>query len=369
MTETGKACIHALIRSAILLGFTLYILYLTEKGTLNYYIAPRMELYVKLAGLALYVLAVQQALHAYRTWRNRAITKTCDCSSTPAGGGWKHAAIYLFFLFPLMLGMFTPDTALGSKLADRKGINYAASSNLLNNKASFARGTTPEGQQPQVQQDSETASASITADNDRSQLSADHDNVPAEEEPNTNSNVSAGDTAPSESIADETLAQSEPPAGVTLSEEELEFLFPDSHALFAGYAQYARDVYNDEVIEVPEHSYTEVLTTLDLYKEQFIGKTIRISGFVYKPAELAEDQFAVSRYVMQCCSADASPYGVLSSYPRASSLSEDAWIEVTGTIKTTWLNETELLAIDVQQVRSIEEPSDPYVYPNFEFGL
>ncbi|GIQ68104.1 TIGR03943 family protein [Xylanibacillus composti] len=380
MSAASKAAIHAIIRSVILFGFTLYILYLSEKGALNYYIAPRMELYVKLAGLSLYALAVQQAFHAYRTWRKRTAIPSCDCSPAPAGGVWKHAAVYLFFLFPLMLGLFTPDTALGSKLVERKGMNYAASSNLQSGGASPSQGKRPEQQaapnaadQQREQQGNgqniDDAFPHSATESQDTQPGAADDAIPiAPQQDNRSGDAPEADAVqPPGSTLEAPVPDSEPTR--PLSDEELNALFPEDNVLFSGYAKYARSVYNHEVIEVPEHSYTEVLTTLDLYKEQFVGKTIRISGFVYKPAELATDQFAITRYAMQCCSADAAPYGVLSFYPRAATLVEDEWLEVTGTIRTAVMNDMELLALDVQQVRKIEEPSDPYVYPNFDFGF
>jgi len=370
MSEASKTSIHALVRAIILFGFTLYILYLNEQGTLNYYIAPRMELYVKLAGMALYALSIQQALHAYRSWKHRTVDQSCSsCSSAPQGTWWKHTGIYMFFLFPLALGLFTPDTALGSQLIERKGMNFAASSNLQSSAPkpnSAVLQDEADYQQPQTQpQQPEVPTTSGTVTDNTFQASDGSSSNDRDDHASSGDDTAASSMEQPDNQLIDDLTVSEG----SLTEEELALLFPEDNALFAGYAKYARTVYNDEIIEVPEHSYTEVLTTLDLYKHTFAGKSIRISGFVYKPDELESDQFAISRYAMQCCSADAAPYGVLSSYPRASSLEEDSWIEVTGTIQTTTMNETEVLAIEVLKVRSIEAPDDPYVYPNFDFGL
>ncbi|MFC5652470.1 TIGR03943 family putative permease subunit [Paenibacillus solisilvae] len=150
--------------------------------------------------------------------------------------------------------------------------------------------------------------------------------------------------------------------------EELNALFPYDETTKAN-ADYGKKLYIQDVISVPDNNFVETLTTLDLYRSAFIGKTIEISGFVFRQEGMDKNQFAVSRFVMNCCSADSVPYGLLIDYPRAAVYKNDAWIKVRGTLKEENFEGKKVSVLQAQQLQFIEEPDSPYVYPNYDFGL
>jgi uncharacterized repeat protein (TIGR03943 family) len=149
--------------------------------------------------------------------------------------------------------------------------------------------------------------------------------------------------------------------------DDLDALFPYD-PFTEVYAKYAKSIYANDIITVDEKSYTEILTTLDLYLDAFQGKTIELTGFVYRAEGMNEQQFAIGRFAMSCCSADASPYGVFSQFVQADQLLDDEWITVRGTISKTHFNDVEIMMIDVASVKKAQKPDEPYVYPNFDFG-
>jgi putative membrane protein len=61
MEEKRSLTLHYFLRAAILTGFALYIMFLVKTGNIVYYIAPRMVIYVKLAAIGFYIIAVYQA--------------------------------------------------------------------------------------------------------------------------------------------------------------------------------------------------------------------------------------------------------------------------------------------------------------------
>uniref|UniRef100_UPI003562176C TIGR03943 family putative permease subunit n=1 Tax=Cohnella sp. TaxID=1883426 RepID=UPI003562176C len=101
----------------------------------------------------------------------------------------------------------------------------------------------------------------------------------------------------------------------------------------------------------------------------FLGKTIEISGFVYRESGMGPQQFGISRFAVACCSADASPYGVMATFAGADELETDEWVSVTGTLGTTMYNDIEIIQIDIADFVRIPAPEDPYVSPDFDFGL
>jgi uncharacterized repeat protein (TIGR03943 family) len=100
-------------------------------GHINFYIAPRMQLYVVMAGIGLDLMALY---HGTRTFRKYAAGKRTSRSSvshySAASPLLRGVVINLFFVFPILLGFLTPDRALGSSLAAKKGINLGNAANF-----------------------------------------------------------------------------------------------------------------------------------------------------------------------------------------------------------------------------------------------
>ncbi|WP_052486912.1 DUF1980 domain-containing protein [Gordoniibacillus kamchatkensis] len=113
--------IHYLLRAAILFGFSTYIVYLVKTDNLVYFIAPRMQDYVKWTSVGLYAVAVFQAYTGIRSlWGDRA---ACGCGHPPSGSGLRSFVVYGLFAVPLLFGFLLPNVAMSSALADKKGMN------------------------------------------------------------------------------------------------------------------------------------------------------------------------------------------------------------------------------------------------------
>lgn len=300
---------HHLIRAAILTGFAMFIVYLDRTGEIILYIAPRMELYVKLSAIGLYAAAVYQVYAALqKRMGNR--TPGCDCEHehAPSPSIIKNIIIYGLFVFPLLLGFLVPTGTLGSALASKKGVSLSGS-------AAIER----------------TAAQSPT--------------TPIANENNTI-----------------------PPAAEQQTGDSLDALFPSDEYTEA-HAAYGKKLYSNSLITVPEKQFIETLTTLDLYREAFIGKEIEITGFVYREEDMGEERFAVSRFAMNCCSADALPYGLMINWPKAMDYVDDEWVSVKGTLTTSTYQGNEIITIEAVKLERIKAPESPYVYPDLDFGL
>lgn len=310
--------LHHSLKAVILLGFAVYIAYLVKTDLILLYIAPRMVDYVKYSAVAFYAVAAYQIYQAARTLRGTA-KDSCDCGHDhlPSPSLLKNTIVYGLFAFPLLVGFLLPDSTLGSSLAAKKGMNLSSSSS--------------------VKKDTQAADSSSPAQENGSA------------QPPTNAD---GSTSP------------DPGADTAASQEEL---FP-SDKFTEHYANYAKQLYSSDLIQVKEELFIETLTSVDLYLDRFIGKKLEITGFVYRQEEMKSNQFVVGRFSIQCCSADASPFGVLVEYERAPALADDSWVTVTGTIGKTSFNDMEIMVLKVEKVTKAEPSKNPYVYPNFDFG-
>ncbi|WP_337098130.1 TIGR03943 family putative permease subunit [Paenibacillus sp. YIM B09110] len=293
--------IHHLLRATILTGFAFFIVYLFQTDEMTLYIAPRMELYVKLSAIGLYAAAIYQ-IYAALQKRMGKQEADCDCEHDhePSPSIAKNTLIYGLFLLPLALGFLAPTGTLGSALAAKKGVSLSGS-------PSFERSDLITAPVPEV------------------------------------------DLAP------------------VSEEKKLDALFPyDEYTI--DHANYGKILYSQPAIEVPEKQFIETLTTLDLYREAFLGKEVVLSGFVYREDEMGKDRFAVSRFAMNCCSADALPYGLMIEWPKGNEYAADEWVSVKGTLKTTSYMDNEIITLEATKIERIEAPATPYVYPDLEFA-
>jgi putative membrane protein len=225
----------------------------------------------------------------------------------------------------LLLGFLLPNAVMGSSLAAKKGVNLSSSSLVkTSNNESGNRKTQIQTQDISLQE-------------------------------------------PSSDIIEETSESVESNNDTKLSDAEIEKLF--EYDIFTEfYAKFGMELYENDIIPIEEDIFIETLTTIDLFLDTFIGKKIQIIGFVHREDNMTDKQFVVSRFAIQCCSADAAPYGVLIEYDKANNFADDEWVKVIGTLSKTVFNDFEIMKLDVESIEKIEEPGAPYVYPNYDFG-
>ncbi|MBW5447494.1 TIGR03943 family protein [Cohnella sp. CFH 77786] len=310
---------HHFIRALILGGFAFYIIRLVRLDTLTLYIAPRMTIYVKLAAMGLYLVAAVQLYQAFRAWQGQKDAAACDCEHPPSESFWRSAAVYTLFAVPLLVGFITPDTTIGSAMAGKKGMNLSAASAVKPTNGVVPAPAASPSKAPPVEPSAE---------------------------PNGGES-SAGKPA-----------------------DNLDALFP-SDQFSEAYANYGKRIYRQPAIEVTEKSFMEILTTLDMFLDNFVGKKLTISGFVYRDETIAKDRFVLGRFAVQCCTADALPYGIMvsSGNLNANAYPNDTWLRITGTLEKTDYNGNQIMGLKLEKAEKIKPASDPYVYPDLDFGL
>ncbi len=123
------------------------------------------------------------------------------------------------------------------------------------------------------------------------------------------------------------------------------------------------DIRKSALIKVTEDNFTIVNTETYLFPEFYAGKEISMLGFVYKEPGMQPDQFALGRYVITCCSADASFAGFLCEYQNASDLKEGNWLTIRGTIKVGQYEGGEIPVIVISIFNEADQaPENPYIY-------
>lgn len=152
----------------------------------------------------------------------------------------------------------------------------------------------------------------------------------------------------------------------TANEPQQGGLFYSDDLFIKQYSAFAEQLYLQDPIIVKEETFLETISAIDFFMKPFRGKSIEISGFVYKQEDMADSQFVVARLGMDCCSADAMPYGFLVEWPEAKALQQDVWVKVRGAISSSDYDGMEIVTLHADNVESIATPETPYVYPNYE---
>ncbi|SHE92593.1 TIGR03943 family putative permease subunit [Clostridium fallax] len=129
------------------------------------------------------------------------------------------------------------------------------------------------------------------------------------------------------------------------------------------------DNLKEDIIRFNDNNYFENLNKLGDNLDDYIGKKVIITGFVYRESNYKENQFALSRLLMTCCAADTQLVGIFCKYDNSKDLKENNWVRVTGEIESTkYKNENDkkekvLPMIKVDSLESIEKPKNIYIYP------
>ena len=96
---------------------------------------------------------------------------------------------------------------------------------------------------------------------------------------------------------------------------------------------------------------------------QFVGEKASVVGFVYFDETLTSDQFYVSRFVVSCCAADGFAIAMPVLWDGSSSLEQDSWVVVKGTIESITLNDQRVPMIVAESVEAADIPDQPYLFP------
>jgi putative membrane protein len=336
MEQERASNMHYFLRAAILSGFAMYIVYLVKTDHMIYYIAPRMENYVKLSAIALYAIAICQIYVGLRAVWGR--SEACDCEHPPSRSLFKNSIVYGMFLLPLLFGFMLPDAAMSSTLAAKKGVNLNSASSLKpggEKLKGVSTAATDNSLSPLNNPTASIANTVVSTNNDAAKQGSN----------GTDSSVkSTGNT----------------------SDNALQEMFK-ADKYTQDFANLGMKLYKKDVIQVKEEGFIEALSAMDLFMDNFVGKKIEISGFVYREEEMKPNQFVVARFQLQCCSADASPFGVMVEFDKSQNFTKDTWINVSGTIGKTTYAENEIMKISAAKIETIEAPKSPYVYPNYEY--
>jgi putative membrane protein len=117
-----------------------------------------------------------------------------------------------------------------------------------------------------------------------------------------------------------------------------------------------------KTITISDEDFSPWITELSNQPEAYDGYTVTLKGFVYLDLEdKKENEFAVVRLSMWCCSADLAPMGLVAESNGKLPWGENSWITVTGKL----LVKDGYATLEAEKIEAAEKPSEEYVYPYY----
>lgn len=117
-----------------------------------------------------------------------------------------------------------------------------------------------------------------------------------------------------------------------------------------------------KTITISDEDFSPWITELSNHPEAYDGYTVTLKGFVYLDLEdKKENEFAVVRLSMWCCSADLAPMGLVAVSNGKLPWEENSWITVTGKLAV----KDGYATLEAEKIEVAEKPSEEYVYPYY----
>ena len=118
-------------------------------------------------------------------------------------------------------------------------------------------------------------------------------------------------------------------------------------------------------IVINDENYLEVMEAIYYFPNEFEGKEIEFTGFVYNDPNHTNSQF-VFRFGIMHCIADSGVFGLLTT-GNTNHYDNNTWVRVKGKIRIHYHKELNhvLPTLEIQSFIKVDKPENPYVYKEF----
>ncbi|MBM7636384.1 TIGR03943 family putative permease subunit [Streptococcus saliviloxodontae] len=151
----------------------------------------------------------------------------------------------------------------------------------------------------------------------------------------------------------------------------IQYLKPDTSSYFTASAyekEMAKELKKYQgsgELTITTENYMELMELIYVYPDQFMGRSIRFTGFVYNEPNHSGYQY-LFRFGIIHCIADSGVYGLLTTgWPQ--NYANNSWLTVTGKISLEYNQELKqnLPVLQISDATEVQEPKNPYVYRVF----
>ena len=118
-----------------------------------------------------------------------------------------------------------------------------------------------------------------------------------------------------------------------------------------------------DVMYLTSENYTNILKAVHDNAENYVGKKICFTGYIYRVLDFKDTEFVLARDMIISSDMKTLIVGFLCDYKNAKDFENESWVELTGEI-TLGEYHGDMPVIKVKEIKQIEKPQDDiYAYP------
>lgn len=137
--------------------------------------------------------------------------------------------------------------------------------------------------------------------------------------------------------------------------------FKEDEQLENEYFTLTDTINSDKTFEITSNNYATILQTVTENIDEYIGSKIHFTGYVYRLIDFDETEFVLARNMIISESTSQSlVVGFLCTYKKAYELPNNAWVDVTGTIKKGDYH-GDIAIVEVENIFQCDKPNDEFV--------
>lgn len=141
------------------------------------------------------------------------------------------------------------------------------------------------------------------------------------------------------------------------------FFIVSSYKIFKkGREMSVGDEIKNGVYNIDTTNYTNILKAVHDNLDTYIGQKIHFSGYVYRVADIKENEFILARDMIISSNLQTLVVGFLCKCDTAQQYSDKVWVEIEGTIeKGEYYGAIPI--INISKIKTVEKPNEEFVYP------
>ncbi len=118
----------------------------------------------------------------------------------------------------------------------------------------------------------------------------------------------------------------------------------------------------NDVSEISAENYTNTLKQIHDNLDEYIGRKISFTGYIYKIDALEKNQFVLARNMIINQASQTVIVGFLCEYDNIDNFEELSWVHITGTIEKGYLD-GDIPILKINNIEKTNKPKDEFVYP------
>lgn len=112
-----------------------------------------------------------------------------------------------------------------------------------------------------------------------------------------------------------------------------------------------------------DQNFSSLLNELYMRMNEYEGTAIALVGKIYLDDSMRNNEFAIVRPIMTCCSADTTFTGFVCINKSETNVALDQWVKIEGKVFLQTIDGAPTPAIQVQKITPAEKPKNEIVYP------